>query len=172
MMQVYLLRHGVAEEGGAGSSDAERALTDDGRRKLRQVLELAADARVEPALILSSPFKRALQTAQIAKEVLKYKDEIFRANALIPGADPQDAWSEVRAHAAAESLLLVGHNPLFANLAAYLLGTPNAQIDFKKGAIMRIDFESLSPTPTGILRWYLTTRLATSKERGDAPGKK
>jgi phosphohistidine phosphatase len=164
MMQVYLLRHGVAEEGKIGASDADRALTQDGRRKLRQVLASAAEAGVQPSLILSSPLKRALQTAEIAKQVLGYKESVLHTNVVLPGGNPEEVWDEIRLHKDSGSLLLVGHNPLFAYLSAYLLGTPDAHIDFKKGAIMRIDFESLSSRPRGTLRWYLTARLAVNRE--------
>ncbi|MDQ2773401.1 MAG: phosphohistidine phosphatase SixA [Acidobacteriota bacterium] len=164
MTQVYLLRHGIAEEGKIGSNDADRALTQEGRKKLQHVLASAAEAGVQPDLILSSPFKRTLQTAEIAKDVLGHNDDILRTNVLTPGANPEDVWDEIRVHKDAASLLLVGHNPLFTSLAAYLLGTPDAQIDFKKGAIMRIDFENLSARPKGTLRWYLTARLTSNRE--------
>lgn len=159
-MQLYLLRHGIAEDERAGLSDADRAITTAGRRKLRQVLERAAQAGVKPDLILSSPLKRALQTAEIAKHQLGYNDVISRSAALTPASDPKDAWDEVRAHSSAECLLLVGHNPLFSSLAGFLIGNSDAQIDFKKGAVMRIDFERITAQPRGVLRWYLTPRLA------------
>jgi len=165
-MQVYLLRHGISEEGRAGLSDADRALTAEGRRKLRQILQRAAQADVKPDLILSSPLKRALQTAEIAKEVFSYKDEILRTKALLPGASAEQVWDEIRVHKAEASLVLVGHNPLFDTLAGYLLGQPELQMDFKKGAILRLDLESFSGHPKGILRWYLTSKLAANHGQG------
>ena len=54
----------------------------------------------------------------------------------------------------------MGHEPLFAHLAAYLLGAPDIRLDFKKGAILRVDFESIGLKPHGILRWFLTAKLA------------
>lgn len=164
MMQVYILRHGIAEDGGPSVPDAERALTQEGRRKLRYVLKLAAEAKVKPDLILSSPLKRALQTAEVAKQILGASEEITESRTLLPGGSPEVVWAEIRAHRnVAHSLLLVGHNPLFANLGAYLLGTPNAHVEFKKGAIMRIDFQALGLRPKGTLRWYLTAALAESR---------
>lgn len=167
MMQVYILRHGIAEEGKPGTSDADRTLTAEGRRKLRDVLGLAAESKVKPDVILSSPLKRALQTAAIARQILGSNEEITESRALLPGSSPEEVWSEIKAHRrVASSLLLVGHNPLFANLAAYLLGTPEAHVEFKKGAVMRIDFESLGLKPKGTLRWYLTASLAASRDSG------
>lgn len=56
-MHLYLLRHGVAEESQLGMVDAERALTSDGRKKLRHVLQTVADARVKPSLIFFESFE-------------------------------------------------------------------------------------------------------------------
>jgi phosphohistidine phosphatase len=159
-MQVYLLRHGIAEEAGPGQSDANRALTNEGRRKLRQVLQAAADAEVQPTLVLSSPLKRALQAAEIAVQILKYKNEIVQSRALTPNSSVEEAWDEIRVHRDEDSVLLVGHNPLFSELAGFLIGSKTAQIEMKKGAILRVDMESFTPHPKGSLRWYLTPKLA------------
>ena len=161
-MHVYLLRHGIAEDGHAGSPDADRALTTEGRKKLRQVLQTAAKAGVQPALIISSPYKRAMQTAEIARRALGYHGEILQSKSLTPASSVEQAWEEIRLQRSADSLLLVGHNPLFEHLSGYLLGHANLKMDFKKGAMLRVDLESLGNTPRGVLRWCLTPRLAES----------
>ena len=163
-MHVYLLRHGIAEEERPGLSDADRALTADGRRKLRHVLRTVAEAKVRPTLILSSHLKRAVQSAEIAKEVLGYANEILRTKALAPAASPEHVWDEIRVHRNEAALLLAGHNPLFDQLAAYLLSAPQLQVEFKKGAIMRIDVETFGAQPKGVLCWYLTAKLSANRE--------
>ena len=85
-MQVYLLRHGIAEDVRVGLSDADRALTPEGRQKLREVLRAALSADVEPTLVMTSPLKRAVQTAEVARDIFKYRKEILRTKALLPGA--------------------------------------------------------------------------------------
>jgi phosphohistidine phosphatase len=163
-MHLYLLRHGVAEEARPGTTDAERALTTDGRKKLRHVLRAVGEARVKPSLMLSSDLKRAVQTAEIAAQVLGYEAGIVQSKALVPAAAPEQAWEEVRAHKGEPALMVVGHNPLFDHLAAFLLGAPTLKVDFKKGAIMRIDLEAFGAQPRGILCWYLTAKLSASRE--------
>lgn len=162
-MELYLLRHGVAEKDRPGLSDAERALTQEGRRKLRQVLKAAADAQVQPSLIVTSPLKRAVQTAEVAVEVLGYKKQVLRSKVLLPGSSVEQVWDEVRVHRDEPSLMLVGHNPLFAELSGYLLGSADLQVDFKKGALLRVDFEDFRPRPKGILRSYLTPKMAAQR---------
>lgn len=161
-MEAYLLRHGAAEEARPSISDADRSLTVDGRRKLQPVLRAAKLGDTKPTLILTSPLKRAVQTAELAKRTLGYKGEILSSSSLVPGATVEQAWDEIRAHREEASLLLVGHNPLFENLAPYLLHCPGLQMDFKKGSIVRIDFESFPAEPRGILRWYLVPKLASA----------
>lgn len=159
-MELYILRHGIAEDGHPGQPDSERALTPEGKKKLRAILRVARDAGVHPSLIMTSPLKRAVQTAQIAAEVLEYKGELLRTKALIPSSTPRTAWEEVRVHKDQTQILLSGHDPLFSTLAAFLLGYPNLQVDFKKGAIMRIDLDRFAAEPHGALKWMLVPKLA------------
>ncbi len=159
-MEIYILRHGIAEDAAPGQPDSERALTSDGRKKLRSVLRTAASAGVAPSLILTSPFKRALQTAQIAAEILEYKGELLRTKALEPSSAPKAVWDEIRVHKDEMGILLAGHEPLFSRLTAYLLGSPNLQVEFKKGAIACIELDRFPAEPHGVLRWMLTSKLA------------
>jgi phosphohistidine phosphatase len=164
LMHVYLLRHGIAEDEHPGVGDADRALTLDGRRKLRHVLKSVAEAGAKPSLIVSSPFKRALQTAEIAGAVLGYQGDVLRSRVLLPSASAEQVWDEIRAHRDEEGILLVGHNPLFDSLGPYLLGAPTLQMDFKKGAMLRVDIESFGVQPRGILRWYIIAKLSAGRD--------
>src|SRR5207302_78242 len=108
VMELYLLRHGIAEDRNP-QGDAARALTDEGRKKLRRVLERAAKAGVSPSLILSSPYKRALETAEIAAEILGYKKKIAHTDALLPEASPEAFWEEIRGRRQESAILAAGH---------------------------------------------------------------
>lgn len=155
-MQIYLLRHGIAEDGKPGHPDSERVLTSEGRDKLRRVLKRARDAEVSPSLILSSPYKRALETAEIASEVLGYEGKIVRTRELVPDSSPQAAWEEIRGRKDEASVLLASHEPLMSSMAAFLLGCPGLVVDMKKAALVRIDMDRLAPQPHGVLKWMLT----------------
>jgi phosphohistidine phosphatase len=162
-MEIYILRHGIADDAPAGQSDSERALTAEGRKKLRGVLRTVASAGVAPSLILTSPYKRALQTAQIAAEILEYKGELLRTKALEPNSSPKAVWDEIRVHKDEAQILLAGHEPLFSRLTAYLLGSPELQVDFKKGAMACVEIERFTAEPHGVLRWLLTSKLAAGQ---------
>ena len=87
-MEVYLLRHGIAEDAPPGKSDADRALTPEGRQKLRRVLGRARAAGVEPTLILASPYRRAVETAEVAVESLGYRGKVVQTAALAQRGAP------------------------------------------------------------------------------------
>ncbi len=159
-MEVYLLRHGIAENQAASGRDGDRALTEEGKRKLHKVLKRARKAGVKPTLILSSPLVRAIETAQIAAEELEYKSEIARSNALLPNATPRDIWAEIRAHRDEPSVLLAGHEPLFSQTVAYLLGSTRAMVEFRKGALIRVDCAAFGAEPRGVLEWMLTSKIS------------
>jgi phosphohistidine phosphatase len=159
-MEVYLLRHGIAEDHSASGRDADRALTDDGRKKLKKVLERARKASVTPTLILSSPLKRAFETAEIAAKELGYSSEIAITESLTPDSSPHRVWTEIQAHRDEPAILLAGHEPLFSATFAFLLGSSRSMVEFKKGALVRIDFDSLGAEPRGVLQWMITPKLS------------
>ena len=159
-MQIYLLRHGIAEYARPGQPDAERALTAEGREKLRRVLKRAAAAGVAPSLVLSSPFRRAVETAAVAAEVLGYDGKVARTQTLVPNASPSDAWEEVRSHKDERAILLASHEPLMSSLTAFLLDSPALQVDMKKAALVRVDCDRLGPQPRGVLKWMITPGVA------------
>jgi phosphohistidine phosphatase len=156
-VQIYLLRHGIAEN---STPDSERALTSEGRDKLRRVLARARGADVAPSLILSSPLRRALETAEIAAEVLGYHGKVVKIRALVPDASPYETWEEISQRSGESGILLASHEPLMSSLAAFLLASPALVVDFKKAGLMRVDCERIGPQPKGVLKWMLTPATA------------
>jgi phosphohistidine phosphatase len=159
-MQIYLLRHGIAEDAGPGQPDADRALTAEGREKLRRVLNRAAAAGVAPQEILSSPFRRAVETAEVAAEVLGHQDRLVKTQALVPDASPHDTWEEIRSRKDRRAMLLSSHEPLMSTLVAFLLDSPALQVDMKKAALVRVDCDRFGPQPRGVLKWMITPGVA------------
>jgi phosphohistidine phosphatase len=153
------LRHGTAEDGKPGGNDADRALTPDGKKKLRDTLRVAAKSGAAPKLIVSSPYRRALETAAIAIEVFGYKEPLLETSVLIPSTDPKPVWEELRLHKTVSEVMLVGHEPLLSAVAGYLLAAPSLYVDMKKGTIVRIDIDTFGPQPRGVLKWMLVPKL-------------
>jgi phosphohistidine phosphatase len=160
-MEIYLLRHGVAEVSSDSGADADRELTNEGRHKVKDVAKAAARAGVVVSMVVTSPYRRAVETARIAAGALGYEGDLLRSDALIPGGDPAAVWNEIRVHRDERAILLAGHEPLFSALGAYLLGVPDLSIDFKKGALLALEIDGFGPRPRGVLKWMLTSKLTS-----------
>jgi phosphohistidine phosphatase len=158
-MELYLFRHGIAEDSKPGRSDTERALTDEGRKKVAEVVKAACKAGVEPSLIITSPYKRAVETARIAAEGFNYKGEVVPTDTLVPHGSPEKVWQELRDYREEIAILVAGHEPLMSHLLAYFLASPALRVDMKKAAMVRVDVSTLGPTPHGTLRWMIYPKL-------------
>src|SRR5438105_2149173 len=119
-MEIYILRHGIAEEAQGGMKDADRALTDEGAKKLQSVLRRGRAVDVTPAVIVTSPYRRARETAQIAVEALRAGSSLVESKALTPESSPEAVWDEIRAHKGEAQIMIVGHEPLLSAVYAYL----------------------------------------------------
>ncbi len=157
-MILYMLRHGIAADTSEDGRDESRELTDEGREKLSALLHRAAKGDVKPAVILTSPYKRALQTARLASKILGAPDPVVTP-LLVPHGSPRGLWNELRDYQDAGELLLASHDPLLTNTASYFLNAPGLQVEIKKGAMLAIEFAALRGEPRGILRWMLIPKL-------------
>src|SRR5450631_4248447 len=90
-MNIYLLRHGIAVDPSAPdfAKDAERPLTTKGKRRLRQIAEAMGALKISFDLILSSPYVRAQQTAEIVAKALKRRKKLKFTDELTPGGNPK-----------------------------------------------------------------------------------
>ena len=143
-MEVFLLRHGIAQDPHLVASDEERRLTAEGRRKVEQVAE-AFRKRVK-ALdgILHSPYLRAAETAEIFSR--EYPNtRLEEVSGITPYDHPEDAITLLQARPKAERLLLVGHEPNLSGVASLLLtGQENPILEFKKAGLAGLEW-----TPAG-----------------------
>jgi phosphohistidine phosphatase len=158
-LELYLIRHGIAAERGEEyPDDSKRPLTADGIARLRKEAKALDALGITFAHIVSSPLVRTRQTADVIAETLKSKPAVTTSDALAPAGTPGAVMQELAKHAKRESLALVGHEPNLGELAARLIGA-RTPLEFKKGGICRIDFETLPPKGVGSLRWFLPPRL-------------
>jgi phosphohistidine phosphatase len=159
-MEIYLFRHGIAEDAAAGEPDSSRKLTDEGKEKTAAVAKLAREADVRPSAIISSPYVRAVETARIAARELGFEGELITAPELVPHGSPENVWNVIRERREDDAILLAGHEPLLSHVTSYLLASPALRVEMKKSALVRIDIDSLRGAPHGILRWMLIPKLA------------
>src|SRR3990172_1191400 len=123
MTELYLIRHGVAEDRGeAWPDDAKRPLTQDGMSKLRKSARALSRLGVVFDVIVASPFVRTRQTAEIIAGGLDPHPHIVTADSLAPGGTVAAVLSDLEKHAKRGRIALVGHEPGIGELAARLVG--------------------------------------------------
>ena len=154
-VQLYLLRHGIAEAKAASGRDVDRCLTPSGIASLRDALQRVRAAACKPDVIISSPYLRALETARIAAECLGYSGDLLQSPALCPEASPSGLWEEASLHAPAEAVLLVAHEPLLSAAVSWLLGETRVVTTFGPATMVRIDVEKLGARPQAVFKWKL-----------------
>ncbi len=162
-LELYLVRHAVAaERGPLYPDDAGRPLTPEGIEKWRSCVAGLRQCGLVVDLVLTSPFARAFETAEILAAGLRPRPVLATVDALAPGQRFADLMAEVVGHVEASRrtsrLALVGHEPDLGEVAARLLGARGA-IEFKKGAVCRIDVDRALPGGPGTLRWFMTPRV-------------
>ena len=159
MLELYLVRHGVAaERGKEWPDDSKRPLTPDGIARLRRSARGLNAIGVTFDQIVTSPLVRARQTADVLAEELKGKPPIATADALAPAGSAAAVMQELVRHVRNARVALVGHEPNMGELAAFLIGA-KVPLPFKKGAICRIDFSVFPPKGKGELCWFVTPKM-------------
>jgi phosphohistidine phosphatase len=159
VLELYLIRHGVAAERGPEyPDDSKRPLTGKGLAALRREAKALKDLDITFDLIITSPLTRTRQTAEVFAELLEGKPTVSQSDALAPAGTPAAVMQEIGKHPRKARIALVGHEPNIGELAARLIGA-RSPIEFKKGGICRIDFGVLPPKALGQLRWFLPPRF-------------
>jgi phosphohistidine phosphatase len=157
--ELYLIRHGLAEErGDAWPDDGKRPLTEDGMESMRKEARGLARLGVVLDVVLSSPLVRARQTAELVAGGLEPRPPIVNVESLTPDGSYAAVVADLEKHARKRRIALVGHEPAIGELAARLIGSRHS-FEFKKGAVCRIDVEALPPSGPGNLRWLLTPKV-------------
>ncbi|HTG44928.1 MAG TPA: phosphohistidine phosphatase SixA [Verrucomicrobiae bacterium] len=158
-MDLFILRHGIAEDQSASGADRDRVLTAEGREKIALAGQALRKLNFEFDSVLSSPYLRAWQTAEIIVEAMGNQRLLQPSEALSSGLPLAGVLAEIKKSAGNHSsLLLVGHEPDLSRLISMLLsGSPNLGITMKKGSLAKLS--CLSPEPGNArLEWLLTPK--------------
>jgi len=158
--EIYLIRHGLAAERGENfPDDTKRPLTARGIQRLKREAKALNTLDIAFDVILTSPLVRARQTADVIAAGLRNPAPILTAASLAPGATHNALIDELAKQShRRKRIALVGHEPGIGELAGRLLGL-RRPLEFKKGAICRIDVTALPPTGPGSLVWFVSPRM-------------
>ncbi|HEV2490875.1 MAG TPA: phosphohistidine phosphatase SixA [Candidatus Acidoferrales bacterium] len=160
-MRLHLMRHGIAidREDPACPAEAERALTPEGVKKTQSVARGMRKIGLEPETVLTSPFLRAVQTAEIACAALGVDSKkLVRTEALKPGAKPAQLFEELIKLNASE-VLCCGHAPNLDEVVAYALGARATITELKKAGVATLEIESFALPKAKLLALYTPRAL-------------
>jgi phosphohistidine phosphatase len=156
---IYLLRHAHAGDPAKWSGDdAARPLSARGREQARRLGRFLADRALTFDTIVSSPKKRARQTAELFADAFGVGVAI---DDRLGGPLDVDLLSDVIEGAGGASIVLVGHDPDFSELCGSLTGS--GYLPLRKGAVARIDAAVPLQEGAGVLRWLLPPDLLADR---------
>jgi phosphohistidine phosphatase len=157
-MILYFLRHGLAGDGSTWQGDdRERPLTAQGKKQMEASAATLKKLEVKVDAILSSPLKRAVQTAGIVAHALDM--DVVQDERLAYGFGLERLGQIISEHPRASALMLVGHEPDFSSTVSELTG--GSEIVMKKGGVARVDLLE-GPALQGQLVWLLPPKLLLS----------
>ena len=160
-MQLLLFRHGIAasRESWQGE-DAHRPLTDKGRVRTRQASQGLRSLSVTPTHILTSPFIRAHETAEILYKALGAKHAVQICDELIPDSPADKLFPLLSTLPQDGCIVCVGHEPQLSDLAGLMIfGKSVAGLAFRKAGACMISFEDAPKPGRGVLEWWLIPSL-------------
>jgi phosphohistidine phosphatase len=164
-MIVYFLRHASAGKSTSNQKkDERRPLDEEGNLQARYIGRVLANLDVQVEQIISSPLTRARQTASLVANELAFESEIQLDDALLPDAGFDQFQAMLARYKKHEAIMVVGHNPSLAEFLSKSIsaGTGAAQIDFKKGAVAKVEMNAR----TGTLNWLITPKIARALQAG------
>jgi phosphohistidine phosphatase len=162
-MDLYIIRHAIAQQLDKKNdfTDEKRALTNEGRERMREGARGLRKLGIELDLILTSPFVRAVETAEIAANAFGLsKKDVEQTDNLKPEASIDKLFTEIKKRTDIESLALVGHQPGLGEIISRIVqgNGGNLSLMLKKGSICSIKVVETVPTLHGNLMWLLTPK--------------
>lgn len=162
-MEIYLLRHGKAEDAGPGMSDRERRLTAEGVESMKAELPGIRKMAGRVDYILTSPYPRAEETALLAASLYGLDDKVERFEVLCLADAERMILDRLRKLPPDAAVMLVGHSPLLDELADFL-APPEEPVMLKKGGLLKIVFKGKPKQGKGKLEWVLKPKELKNPE--------
>jgi phosphohistidine phosphatase len=178
-LDLYLLRHGDAGKRmaiAAGGNTGDVQLTIVGREEIAIIARSIKDLNLKFSAIVTSPLKRAVQSAKIIAKVLAMEKGISIWNELAPEGNRSKLYNRLNQDTRESSILMIGHEPYLSNMMYDMIFQKNrvtqlGRINLKKAGLAKIRVISLTPNISGELRWLLTPRILKLLAKGGSKSK-
>jgi len=158
-IDLFLLRHGEAgNRMTVVEEDSERSLTAEGRIEMQQIGKSLKAVGVQASRVITSPLRRARETAEITAKILKIPI-LEEWDELKPDGSKAALYRKLARIEQNSGLILVGHEPYLSSMIGEIIGTTRARIVLKKGGLGKIRITSFTPQVSGELRWLLTPKM-------------
>jgi len=165
-MIVYFLRHASAGQHKlTPAKDEKRPLDKDGIEQCGQIGRALAAMDVHVDTVISSPLKRATQTASLVGNEIAFEGKLVLDDALRPEGSFTQFRDLLNRHAKAEEIMVVGHNPSLSEFLSLLISnrSSDVSVDLKKGAVARVEVDKQAT-----LQWCLTPKLVRAVQESSA----
>jgi phosphohistidine phosphatase len=161
-MIVYFVRHASAGQPKSNpQQDARRPLDKEGVEQATQMGRVLASLAVQVDTIVSSPLKRATQTASLIANEIGHEGKLVFSPALAKGGSIEDFRQLLQKHEAQDAVMVVGHNPGLSRFLSHMLsaGSTDGSVDLKKGAVARVDVDARN---RAVLKWCINPKVVRS----------
>jgi phosphohistidine phosphatase len=156
-MRIIFVRHAEAIERTESIADERRYLTPDGRYLFRKTAKTMRDEGLDPNLILTSPYLRAVQTADILAEKSAYIGSLMAVEELEPGFDMDALTRIILSYKPVKELVLVGHEPDLSTVISTLLSLPEG-FRMEKGAAVKLSLDPDNLYSSASFKWMALGR--------------
>jgi phosphohistidine phosphatase len=162
-MDIVVVRHGIAlerdEAAKLAMADAERPLTEKGRRRMKRSARGVAHLVPAAELVLSSPLVRAAETAKIVRRAYDGDVGYSEDGSLLPDAAPSDLAAALADGPTAPIVVVVGHEPHLGRFVGWALtGQAREFVELEKGGACLLRFEGAPGAGIGRLIWLLSPK--------------
>lgn len=167
-MKLLIVRHAAAVERSTAIAEEMRYLTPAGRAFMRKTARTLQKKRIDPALIVTSPLVRAVQTADILAETIAYGGPMVVRDEVGPGFGLPALRGLLTEFPPVGELVIVGHEPDLSGVIAALLALPGG-FSFKKGAAVKLRVDPAALQATAVFKWLAVgDKLLMSREEAFA----
>ena len=153
-MNIFLIRHGKAEPAFQTKNDIDRELTEEGMNIIKRSVGFWKNGITSFDFIITSPFKRAVQTAEIISELMNYKNDLVKDSALSPGSSTRSV-IQLAEMLEGENIAFVGHQPDMSYHISSLACNSQLNLKFSPASIAKLSFNGNPKPGKGILEFLI-----------------
>lgn len=161
-MDLFILRHGEAGQRSSQTSDRIRPLTTAGKAEILEIAKALKIIGLKFDLVVTSPLKRAYDTAMIVADIFSIGNRLEVWNELAPEGQRAEVYRKISKLREEYAVLIVGHQPLLGEIVNDMIHKGKSSpcnLILKKGGVVRLRLLSKSNIPRGELQWLLSPRI-------------